>query len=410
MKKTVQLFLILLVLAGGLGVSAYLVKTRQKPEPKPSRRLPPLVRVQLVQFTNAQFTVHSQGVVSPRTEVMLAAQVEGRIVEVSPSWLAGGFVEAGEVVVQVDPKDYELALVRAEANVTTAQARIVREEAEAAVALQEWKELHGNKPPPPLLVRGPQLAEARAALAAAEAAVEEAKWQLEKTRVRSPFPGRVLSKSADVGQYVMRGTTLGRLQAVDYAEVRLPIPVDELAHIELPLTTVSGSSGPHGPPVRLAGQIGGSEYTWTGMVVRTESQIDPQTRMLIAVARIDDPYQRRQRSSQQPPLPAGLFVQADILGKKVHDVVEIPRLALRNQNQALVVKPNQISDTTTNRVGEGTLEIRSVTVVRAAREVAWVRGLNAGEWICLSPLEAPVNGMRVRVATNQKAATPDVQP
>ncbi|MCX8157276.1 MAG: efflux RND transporter periplasmic adaptor subunit [Verrucomicrobiae bacterium] len=410
MKRLLHIGLILGVLTAGLGVSAYLVKTRKKPEPKPARRLPPLVRVLVVQPTQMQLSVHSQGVVTPRTEVTLAAQVEGRIVSVSRSWVVGGFVEQGEVLLQVDPKDYELALVRAEANVTAAQARLVREEAEAQVARQEWRELHGEGPPPPLLVREPQLAEAKAALAAAKAAVEEAQWQLEKTRVTAPFAARVLSKSADVGQYVVRGTALGRLQAVDYAEVRLPIPVDQLAFVELPMAPEDYSSPGKMPEVRLRGQIGGVEHAWTGRVVRTESQIDPQTRMWMAVARVEDPYQRRAGASPKPPLPAGLFVQAEILGRRVENVYELPRFALRGEAQVLVVKPLQPLDGAGVRDGEGELEIRAVPVVRTTREQALVRGLNPAELVCLSALDAPVNGMRVRFALAGASSTPSAQP
>jgi RND family efflux transporter MFP subunit len=410
MKKLLQIVLVLLILAAGLGGSLYLVKTRQKPEPKPARRLPPLVRVQAMQPKQVQLTVQSQGVVSPRTEVALAAQVEGRIVAVSPAWVAGGFVEQGEVLVQVEPKDYELALIRAEANVTTAQARLVREEAEAEVARKEWQELQGEKPPPPLLVREPQLAEARAALTSAMAAVEEARWQLEKTRVVAPFAGRVLSKSAEVGQYVVRGTALGRLQAIDYAEVRLPIPVDQLAFVDLPLLPEGTNRVVNKPRVHLRGQLGGVEYCWTGRVERTESQVDAPTRMWVAVALVEDPYQRRQMGSKHPPLPAGLFVQAEIVGRTVEQVYEIPRTALRGESQVLVVKPQMMADTNSAAGGEGVLEIRTVPVVRAAREQALVRGLEPGELVCLSALDAPVNGMRVRLAVEKTAVAPQSRP
>jgi multidrug efflux pump subunit AcrA (membrane-fusion protein) len=240
--------------------------------------------------------------------------------------------------------------------------------------------------------------------------VEEARWQLEKTRVLSPFAGRVLSKSADEGQYVVRGTALGRLQAIDYAEVRLPIPVDQLAFLELPWSPSLGGGAEKAPRVLLRGRIGGVEYSWTGRVERTESQIESSTRMWVVVARVEDPYQRRQPQSQHPPLPAGLFVEAEIMGRKVENVFELPRTALRGDSQVLVVKPVTVTDAGNAPGGEGELEIRTVPVVRAAREQALVRGLKPGEWVCLSALEAPVNGMRVRIATEKTSANPQGQP
>jgi hypothetical protein len=105
-----------------------------------------------------------------------------------------------------------------------------------------------------------------------------------------------------------------------------------------------------------------------------------------------------------------LFVQAEIVGRTVEQVYEIPRTALRGESQVLVVKPQMMADTNSAAGGEGVLEIRTVPVVRAAREQALVRGLEPGELVCLSALDAPVNGMRVRLAVEKTAVAPQSRP
>jgi multidrug efflux pump subunit AcrA (membrane-fusion protein) len=194
----------------------------------------------------------------------------------------------------------------------------------------------------------------------------------------------VRSESVDVGQFVSRGAAIARLFAVDYAEIRLPVPDADLAHIELP-AYYRGEQGVRGPDVTLHAELAGVRRTWQGYVVRTEGEIDPHTRMLRLVARVDDPYARQDPA--RIPLPLGLFVDAEIAGREVQGAVVLPRAALRDANHVLVID------------AEDRLHSREVTVLRATQdEIVIGGGLAAGERVCTSPLETVVDGMRVRVA------------
>jgi RND family efflux transporter MFP subunit len=344
-----------------------------------------VVQVVDVQLQDLTLTVKSQGTVSPRTESVLLPEVTGRIIEVSPSFVPGGFFEAGEILLRIDPHDYRQALVQARSAVAQAELRLATEQAEADVARQEWEELGQGGEPPPLTVREPQLAEAQATLAAARAAVVFAERNLERTEIVAPFAGRVRQKQADVGQYVTPGTPLGKIYAVDYAEIRLPLPDEDLAFVDLPLVYRGEAATQKGPRVELRATFAGETHRWQGRIVRTEGEIDPRSRMVHAVARVKDPYGRT-GGRDRPPLAVGLYVEAEILGRSVEQVAVLPRSALRDDGRVLVL------------VDGDRLGFREVDLLRKTREEIIVRsGLADGERICVTSLAAVTEGMRVRV-------------
>lgn len=353
---------------------------------------PPLVRTQAVAPGEVTLTVSSQGTVSPRTESQLVPEVSGRVIEVAPSFASGGFFERDEVLLRIDPFDYEQAVVRVRSEVARARLRLSQEEAEAAVAREEWTEL-GQGDGSPLALRELHVEDARAALAAAEAELVRVERDLERTRVRAPFAGRVREKSVDVGQFVNRGTPVARIYAVDWAEVRLPLPDDQLAFLDLPLDYRGEDAAASGPSVTLRAEFAGRAYEWSGRVVRTEGEIDPISRMVHVVARVKDPYSRGD-DRERPPLAAGMYVEAEIEGLTLRDVAVLPRAALRPDGRVLVVDD------------EDRLRFREVDVLRTTREALFVRGgLAAGERVCLSPLEVVSDGMRVRVASPAEEAS-----
>ena len=261
------------------------------------------------------------------------------------------------------------------------------------MARRDWDSL-GQGEANPLVLREPQVAEARAALAAAEAALAQAERDIERCTVRAPYAGRVRSKAVDVGQFVARGAELARLYAIDYAEVRLPLADDELAFVDLPLAFRGDTATGDGPEVLLSARFAGREHVWEGRLVRTEGEIDPDTRMVVAVARVEDPYGRG-GDERRPPLAVGLFTRAEIQGRVVEDVVVLPRRALRDGRSVLVVD------------GDDRLRIRPVEVLRSEGErVLLSAGVASGERVVATPLEIAVDGMRVR----PEAADPEPGP
>ena len=385
LRIVLMILLPLLVIGGGGYAAKMLVDSRPEPEKKTPEIQRPLVRVIEAQPTAVRLTVKAEGVVAPRTESQIVPEVSGRILEINPSLIAGGFFDKGELLLRIDSREYELAVVRARAAVAQAKLRVATEEQEAAVARKEWADL-GRGEPSPLVMREPQLAEANAGLASAEAALEQTQFDLERTVVKAPYVGRVRQKSVDVGQYVQRGQNVATVYAVDVAEVRLPIADEQLAFVSLPLAyrDVNDGQTSSGPLVTLRTDFAGKEYSWQGRIVRTEGEIDPRTRMIHAIAQVKDPYAQGGKSGR-PPLAVGMFVEAEIAGRTVR-AIELPRTAMRDEDTVMMV-------TQDNRI-----EFRDVVILRAERDRVLISGgLEAGERVCVSTLEAAVSGMEVRV-------------
>jgi RND family efflux transporter MFP subunit len=384
-KQMKILRIVLPIAVVGFAVIAAVAMVRLKPdvETRAPEVKPPLVRAIEVRMQDMLLTVKSQGTVSPRTESALVPEVSGRVIWVSPNFVSGGFFESGEVLLKIDSHDYQQAVIRARSEVAAAKLRLAQEEAEFKVAHSEWDDL-GKGEATPLTLREPQLANAKAAVAAAEANVVTAERNLERTQIRAPYLGRVRQKSVDVGQFVTVGNPVGVIYAIDYAEIRLPLPDSDLAYLDLPLVYRGQRANQKGPKVVLRADFAGEAHEWEGRIVRTEGEIDSQTRMVHAVAQVTNPYDRG-ADPDRPPLAAGLFVEAEIEGHRVEDVVVLPRAALREKTRVLVVD------------SEDRLRFRDIDLLRVTREEIVVqRGLSAGERVCLSPLEAVTDGMRVR--------------
>lgn len=394
MNKKTRIFYPIAILCVGIIGAIIIVKSRPKIEKKEVTFPPPLVRAQTIQLQDVQLIVKSQGTVSPRTESELFAQVAGQVIGVSPAFARGGFFSKGEVLIRVDPRDYEFAISRLKAEVAQAELRLAQEEGEASVAREEWEKLGEGEDPNPLVLREPQLAQAQAALEAAVAAFKQAELNLERTRIKAPFDGRVRSKNVDLGEYVGPGIPVATIYAVDYAEVRLPVPDDQMAYLDCCIDYRGQDPSDLDIAVTLKANYAGQRHEWEGKIVRIEGEIDPRTRMVTLVARVDNPYRQPEEGSR-PPFAVGLFVDADIKGLFVENVAVVPRSALRGKDRVLVIN------------GENRLHFRDVNVLKADAETAVLStGLADGERLCLSPLETVVDGMHVRVMEEKEASQP----
>ena len=382
--RTLQIMLPLVVLAAAAFGALTMVRNRPPVETQTPVFEPPGVRVHEVQLREVPMSVSSQGTVRPRTESQLIPEIAGRITWVSPSFAEGGFFEAGDVLVKIDPFDYEQALVSARSQLAQARLQLAQEEAEAEVAEREWNDL-GRGDPRELTLRKPQLDDARASVAAAEANVTRAERDLERADIVAPYAGRIRQKNVDIGQFVRIGDAVATVYSVDVAEVRLPLPDDQIAYLDLPLSYRGGDRQPQ-PTVTLRATFAGETHEWQGRIVRTESEIDPVSRMVHVVAEVRDPY-AASANPNQPPLAVGMYVEAEIQGRTAQNIALVPRAALRGRQQVLVVSRDE------------RISFRDIDVFRATTDAVFVRGgLDEGELVVISPLDTPTDGMQVQFA------------
>jgi RND family efflux transporter MFP subunit len=355
------------ILASALAIAVLMVQMRPEPPKKDTAELDPLVDVLVLQSMTANFSIRSQGTVLPRTETVLSAEVSGTITHISPKFIAGGVFDRNEVLMRIDPTNYEVAVKQGKALVNQRQieydgAKKLRSQGYRAEA---------------------ELASAAAALASAEAELVRAQRNLERTYIRLPYEGIVRAKETDLGQFVNPGTRLGIVFATDRAEVRLPLTDSDLAFVDLPgVPEVHASGAADGPRVVLTATRKGKPLQWEAQIVRSEGVVDEKSRVTYAVASIEDPYRRHVEGE---PLRIGTFVTAAIEGSAAHDVIRVPRSVVRGSNELLFLDDE-------NRV-----EIRRVDIVRSDSEYSYIGdGADVGERIVVSAIEAPINGMSVR--------------
>jgi RND family efflux transporter MFP subunit len=330
-----------------------------------------------------QHVVHTEGTVRARTNTDLVPEVAGRVSWISPSLRAGGLFEEGEVLLRLEPRDHEVAVKRARAallrsrgELQLAKLHLGREQdlqSRAAAAQADLDEAIARE------------TTARAAVLEAEATFDQATADLERTELWAPFTGRVVEKSVDVGQFVTRGVAVASLYSIDTAEISLPIRDDELVFANLHMEQRGDQMVFEGPPVLLRARFAGGDHVWHGRIVRTGARIDPRSRMAHVVAEVERPYDQV-GDDGRPPLVVGLFVDAEIQGRRDEGVFVLPREAMRGSNRVLIVDE------------DSSLRFREVEPIRFERDLVILGGgLATGERVCISPLEVAVEGMKVRV-------------
>ncbi len=377
----------LAILGGSAAIAMFVVALRPAPQTQERPKVLPIVETIAVQPQTITVTVESQGTVEATTETTLVAQVPGTIESVGSGLADGALVRAGEVLAIIDRRDYQLAVTGAEAALAQTKLGLELEQARSAAAQEEWREL-GKGEAPPLAAREPQVAEAQAAVAAAEANLEQARLALNRTHIRAPFNGRVRAKLADRGQYVAPGTPVAQVISTDRAEIPLTVAQSDLRFLKAGLTTAKNPRIP--VDVTSDGQ-----GRWPATIVRSSGEIDPRSRMMTVTAAIDDPLALERDGAA---LPFGSFVTAAIQGIEVDGIYVLPRSALRGEDRVLVLSGD-------------TLSFRQVEVLRIEADRVLVRsGLDSGEEVCVSALEAPVDGMRVALRSIEVEEQDEVRP
>lgn len=392
MRKILIVMMPFLVI--GLGIAGMMALHATKPAPEktdtPDIRAPALY-VENAYKAPVTLTVETQGTVTAQTEIDLVPQVSGKIVSVSPAFADGGIFSAGDILIEIESADYEFALTEAKAQIANAELTLAQEEARAEIAVRQWEWEEIKDKPSALALKKPHVNQARANLAAAKARHERALLDLERTKIRAPFSGRVREKSAGLGQYVSQGTRLARIFSTEIVEIRLPLTDQDLSELGLPVAFAAPDYD-HAPKVLLSARLAGETRHWDGRIVRTDAAIDKDTRLFYAIAQVRDPYD--EGAADGIPLPVGLYVTATIDGQFRTDSVIIPRTALRGKNKVYVAK------------ADNTLTHRTVSILSANKDrVVIAHGVEAGERVIVSPVRDTREGMTIDPITAPKAAT-----
>jgi RND family efflux transporter MFP subunit len=328
--------------------------------------------------------VRGTGTVQAAQVVSIIPQVSGRITSMPPALVSGGFFRKDEPLFEIDRTDYRLALAQAEAAKARAEYDLARMESQAQVARKEWESINTGAEPNPLVVYEPQMKDARASLKSAEAAVERARVDLDRTRVLVPFNSRVSSEEIDLGQYVRAGSPVAMLAGTDTAEIVVPLPLDELHWVRIPR-----GPGGKGAKADVVMKIGGQRFVWKGVVVRSLGEVGLKDRMMQVVVSVADPYGLKNMATGEvegkPALAVGTFVDVVLEGKRLGRAFSIPRRALRDDSTVWMVD------------NENKLRIKKVVTARIEHDSVIVTGgLTDGDTVVVTPLSGAADGMKLR--------------
>ena len=375
-----QIIIPIVILATGIAAMAVFSSMKKPPEEKVEVDNTPIVAVSDISVTPMTLEVNSYGMVTPKYETELIAQVNGEIVELSETFLRGGFVKKNQLLARIDPNDYQAALIDAQAAMATARAALETEVAQGKVAEREWKQITDTSPTE-LSLRKPQLAQELARVKAAQASVLRAERNLERTEIRAPYDAMINSRNIGLGSFVSIGTKIGHVLATDTAEIRLPVADNQLEFL--------ANQGVNAQ-VNLFGKYAGKETQWSATIKRNEGVIDNKSRMGYLVAELNDPYQLNNKTEQNIiPLRFGSYVNAKIVGNNIAQATSVPRHLVVNGKVAILDSDSR-------------LHYVAIDIVRQqGSNVIVANGLIEGDRLIVSALDYPVDGMKLALVGDE---------
>jgi len=351
---------------------------------------PPLAEYVVATLKSTAVPVISQGSVKAKTEIKLIAEVSGRIIHMAQLKFDGGFFNKGDLLLNIDDTDYRLAMSRAQAQLAAAKQQLIKVEIEAGQAKYDLQQI-GRDPSKSsaYALRKPQLAEAQASLKAAQADVQIARLQMQRTQVIAPFNGRVVSKQVDIGQYVTAGTLLADIYSTQTVSVRLPLSLQQTELLGVKLR--DNQNLLDSLKIKLFAEYASKKYEWDAQFSHTEGEIDIRNRLVYLVVQVKDPYEKQPQFVDRPPLTPGMFVKAKLSGVE-KKLFKLPRAVLRYNSTVWLLD------------ADNKLHIKPVEVLTKDREFIYLEtGLQQGDRVVVNAIDFPLNGMQLAPAKIKSA-------
>ena len=386
-RNIMRLMICLVLIAAGIGGARFLIATKPKVNRRPPERMAPLVRTAVLQPENYTFSIPAMGTVIPARETGLEVSVGGEVIYVHPEFTEGGMFAKGTKILQVDPKDYELAVQQKRRALADAEYSLKLEQGHQDVARQEWSLLYGDKPidegESDLALRKPHLEKVQVEIEAARAELEQAEINLQRTTLTAPFNALVLNSYVEMGSQVSSQERLADLVGTDTYWVRVSLPIDRLKWVQVP-----NGDQEAGSEVDIFYR---ADNVKTGRVARLLPDLSKEGRMARLLIEVADPLDLQAKDEKKPMLLIGEYVRVSIEGEELHNVYRVPRSALRNDREVWIVDE------------ESKLAIRPVKTIWRDQDTVVVRdGFKPGEALVISDIPAPVAGMDLRVEQDGK--------
>ncbi|MFC1843442.1 efflux RND transporter periplasmic adaptor subunit [Thermodesulfobacteriota bacterium] len=386
-RNIMRLIICLVLIAAGIVGARFLIATKPKVNRRPPERMAPLVQTAVLQPENYTFNIPAMGTVIPARETALEVPVSGEMIYVHPEFTEGGMFAKGTKILQVDPKDFELAVQQKRKALADAVYSLKLEQGHQDVARQEWSLLYGDKPidegESDLALRKPHLEKVQVEIEAARAELEQAEINLQRTTLTAPFNALVLNSYVEMGSQVSSQERLADLVGTDTYWVRVSLPIDRLKWVQVP-----NGDQEAGSEVDIFYR---ADNVKTGRVARLLPDLSKEGRMARLLIEVADPLDLQAKDEKKPMLLIGEYVRVSIEGEELHNVYRVPRSALRNDREVWIVDE------------ESKLAILPVKTIWRDQDTVVVRdGFKPGEALVISDIPAPVAGMDLRVEQDGK--------
>jgi len=373
----------LIIVAGIVLLTAVLIMTLFVFKPQAKKQSIPelIVKVNTVQASKQDYPiqVNTNGTVQAKTRGNLVAQVSGDVIAIGSAFTAGGVFSEGELLLQIDDRNYRSEVSRSQASLSQAQAALQQEKANAKQAALDWQRLGNAEQAPDLVLRKPQLAAAQAQMESAKAALERAQLDLERTKIRAPYAGQLIRDNVALGQYVSIGTPVAEIFKTDEVEVHLPISQSE--YMQLGFDQTNFNEQPK--YVELTSDFAGNAYNWRARITGTDGIFDQTTRQTNVIAKI---AAVENAQSDKPKLKLGQFVDAKIEGQTIRNIIVVPNESVREGNTVFLAK-------------DGRLAREQIDILWQDGKSTLIRGgIIEGDEVVTTALSSTVSGAKVEIA------------
>lgn len=390
LRAFVTFVLCLVLLAAGIGVARYFINSKVQPKRAPKKTVARLVQVMQPEPGNKPMRLEAMGTVVPAKEVVLRPEVSGTVENISDHLTPGGRVQAGDLLVKLDPRQYSLEVTKAQVAVQSAEADLALELGQQVIAREELKMLasqeKGEKLDTDLALRKPQLMQAQASLESAKADLAQAELDLERTELRAPFNAIVTTLDINAGSQVSTSTDLATLVGTDEYWIEAALPLDVLSHLEF--------DREGGVPVTVRSQTGANG--WHGRLQRLSGTLNDETRMAKGIVVVDSPLDSKTNAGK--PLILGEYVSLEIETQPLQNVFTLPRSALREGDQLWLVQDNKLA-------------VKKVQPAGKDSEHVFIpygeNGLEKGASVVVSEITSPIPGMALRIEGEEPATAED---
>ena len=318
-KGWLQIILVVAVLIAGLLANGLLSSTQTAPRQKVSGSSTTPVEVIYPDVQDIPFKVTGSGIIQSRNVIDLSPQVSGRVVSVSPNLASGGTFKAGEVLFRLDDSSLNAVLDQSRASLSSAEADLRVEQAESAVAIEEWELVYPGEAVPPLVAREPQISQAEAAVQSAQAALKEAELNLSRVNFSLPFSGRIVSTTIEVGQNLTSGQSYG--EAYDGTNLEISVPVNARA-----LSYLEPAEG-RDAQVYERGGLSQRARSFAAKIVRIDAELDSETRQATVTLEF----------TEETALLPGTFIEVEIDGRIIPNAHFVPERSVSEDRIVWVV-------------------------------------------------------------------------